>query len=409
MKRNPWTTVLLSAGLISLPSVLRAEEKPNSVLTAVSPTTISGYVDTSAQINNGGTANLPPYAFGGPSKANGFNLNVAQISLEKPISAEEAWSAGYKVDLIFGPDANSLATTSSGTVNATSDFGIRQAYVAMRAPVGNGLDFKLGVWDTVIGYESFSSGNDPNFTRSYGYTIEPTTHTGLQGSYTFCEYFSMNFGVADSYGPTINGRSSPPDNPWSLTWLGSMTFTAPKEWGFLAGSTLTAGAINGYNAGIAADATSWYVGTSLMTPLQGLRVGAALDVLNNQDLSGETWTVGGYASYQATEKLSFHARGEYLRDRGAQKYFVKTLYEIPGDTTSPSTTEILAPDAVLALTATVQYDLWKNVLSRLEFRWDHALTGPDVWGGTATPTFDNPQTGNQKNAIVFLANIVYKF
>ena len=30
-----------------------------------------------------------------------------------------------------------------------------------------------------------------------------------------------------------------------------------------------------------------------------------------------------------------------------------------------------------AVTATVQYDLWKNVLSRVEFRWDHALDGTD--------------------------------
>ena len=31
----------------------------------------------------------------------------------------------------------------------------------------------------------------------------------------------------------------------------------------------------------------------------------------------------------------------------------------------------------MSYTATVQYDLWKNVLSRLEIRWDHDLTGGD--------------------------------
>ena len=39
----------------------------------------------------------------------------------------------------------------------TSDFAIRQAYVALRAPVGNGLDFKVGVFDSIIGYESVDS------------------------------------------------------------------------------------------------------------------------------------------------------------------------------------------------------------------------------------------------------------
>src|SRR2546430_6217817 len=119
--------------------MMHAEEKPSSVLTALSSTTLSGYIDTSAQWNFGtGNANLPPYAFGGSSKADGFNLNVVRLVLEKPTEPTEAWSAGYKADLIFGPDANSLATQSSGTA---ADFGVKQAFVALHAPVGNGLDF----------------------------------------------------------------------------------------------------------------------------------------------------------------------------------------------------------------------------------------------------------------------------
>ena len=33
---------------------------------------------------------------------------------------------------------------------------IRQAYMTLRTPVGNGIDWKVGVWDTIIGYESTS-------------------------------------------------------------------------------------------------------------------------------------------------------------------------------------------------------------------------------------------------------------
>jgi hypothetical protein len=44
--------------------------------------------------------------------------------------------AGYKMDLFFGPDANTLFSQSSGI---TADFAIKQAFVAVRAPVGNGL------------------------------------------------------------------------------------------------------------------------------------------------------------------------------------------------------------------------------------------------------------------------------
>src|SRR6478752_5207565 len=147
MKLNPWTLALVSAGIVSLPAVTRADEKITAVQTAIASTTLSGYVDTSAQWNPGtGDANLPPYAFGGPSKADGFNLNVVKLALEKPIDAADVWGAGYKFEGLFGPDADTL-NTQSVLSTGKSDFGIKQAYVALHTPVGNGLDFKSGVWD----------------------------------------------------------------------------------------------------------------------------------------------------------------------------------------------------------------------------------------------------------------------
>ena len=79
--------------------------------------------------------------------------------IDKPLD-ESDWAAGYRADLWFGPDANALGTSSTG-INS-SDFAIRQAYVALRAPIGTGLDFKMGVFDSIIGYESIEAGNDPN-------------------------------------------------------------------------------------------------------------------------------------------------------------------------------------------------------------------------------------------------------
>jgi len=65
---------------------------------------------------------------------------------------------------------------------------------------------------------------------------------------------------------------------------------------------------------------------------------------------------------------------------------------------------------VFALTGTVQYDLWKNVFSRLEVRWDHAADGSDPYGGS--DPFD-PDTstggGGKKNSFIVAANLIYKF
>jgi len=210
MKFDKWTVALAAVGVVSLASAAKAEEKASSVMTALSSTTLSGYVDTSAQWNLGtGNDNLPPYKFGGATKADGFNLNVVQLRLEKPLDEAE-WAAGYRVDLWAGPDANVLGTQSffgNGFSADQADFALRQAYVSLRTPVGNGLDWKVGVFDSIIGYESVEGPNNPNYTRSYGHSIEPQTHTGVLASYRFTDLLSASAGVANTWSPRINDRS----------------------------------------------------------------------------------------------------------------------------------------------------------------------------------------------------------
>src|SRR5438552_18792014 len=123
MKFNKWTVGLAAVGVVSLASAARAEEKVSTVMTALSSTTLSGYVDTSAQWNFGtGNARLPDYKFGGPCKADGFNFNVVQLRIEKPLDEAE-WAAGYRVDLWAGPDANTPTTQSTGR-GTGSDFAV---------------------------------------------------------------------------------------------------------------------------------------------------------------------------------------------------------------------------------------------------------------------------------------------
>jgi hypothetical protein len=394
MKCNKWTLALLGAGLVSLPSLARAEEHPNSVLTALSGTTISGYVDTSMEWNPGtGNQNLPLYTpNGAPSgtKADGFNLDVVSLTISKPVG-EGDWAAGYKATLLFGPDAVGF-NNSFGT--QPSDFSLIDAYVVLRAPVGNGLDFKLGTFASPLGYEVYQTGSNPNYTRSYGYIIEPTQLTGLQVAYQFSPVVSASAGVVNTWSAGINNRAFEPEGPKPesyKTYLGSITLTAPDSLGFLAGSTLSGGIVNGYNALVpngGAVETSFYAGGVIKTPLKSLSVGLAFDyeclgpnranvVMNN---SGYQYAGAIYLLFQATEKLSINARADYLN----QSSYLATT-GLPGE--------------ALALTATVQYDLWKNVVSRAEFRWDHALNGSDPWG--SGPSLDN--------AFVVALNIIYKF
>ena len=322
MKFNKWTLALAGAGVISLGSVAQAEE--SQVLTALSSTTLSGYVDTSAIWAFGDNEGvIPGRSFDGSrDKVGGFNLHAVKLVLEKPLD-EGQWSAGYKADLVFGPDASYFSSlvdrqAISGGADV-DDFAVKQAYVALRAPIGNGLDIKLGVWDTLIGYEVFESGNNPNFSRSYGYFLEPTHHTGVLLSYHVNDLVSVSAGIANGWAGAVNDKNY---HAGELAYLGSVTFTLPEETGIFAGSAIYAGIVYGENASFietgamnAPETASYYLGATLASPIEDLAFGAAFDYRDDGTVvspapvrgffnSGYAWATALYASYQATEKVT---------------------------------------------------------------------------------------------------------
>jgi len=397
MKFNKWTLGLAAAGVVSLASAAQAEEKATSqVLTAVSSTTLSGYVDTSAIWKFGtGNAALPGRAFDGVGKLDGFNLNVVGLTLEKPLS-EDQWAAGYKANLIFGPDATAF-NTSANAFAGGADFSVKEAYVALRMPVGNGLDWKIGSFNTIIGYESFESYLNPNYSRSFGWQLEPTQHTGILASYQASDAVSFSAGIANTWNAGINARpvrgGSAADES-EKTYMASITITAPDSWGFLKGSAWYAGIIDGL-AGNSLDTTSVYIGGSLHTPVEGLSVGAAFDYRFkgvNAVTPGSNWAyaIAGYASLQATEKLKFNARLDYTAGSDGTWY--------NGGTTLASDDANVMGSATL----TADYALWANVISRLELRWDRNLGGDKPYGGVTTP-------GGNENAVTTALNVIYKF
>jgi len=410
MKFNKWTVGLAAVGAVSLASVAQAEEK-SSTLASVSSTILSGYVDTSMQWNLGtGNSHAPAYKYGGPAKADGFNLDAVKLTLEKPLDESE-WAAGYKADFLLGPDGVTLATSPGG-----SFFAIKQAYVALRAPVGNGLDFKVGVFDSVIGYESTESVNNPNYTRSWGHTFEPSTHTGVLATYRVNNMIAFSAGIADTLSPGINARTGSGvggvPNESSKTYMGSLALTAPDDWGFVAGSSLYVGFVEGFNVAAGRQQESFYAGATVATPVTGLRLGASFDyahvgnsliVFGAPGLGASTANARAfamYASFQATEKLSVHGRLEYA--------------DIPIYAANAAQgAGAGVPSSVLSATATLQYDLWKNVLSRVEIRWDHALDGTTAFGGTsplgAHVEGNHIASGTLNNSYIIAANIIYKF
>jgi hypothetical protein len=253
----------------------------------------------------------------------------------------------------------------------------------------------MGVFESPIGYESFDAYKNPNFSRSYGFSLEPKAHTGVMASYQVVDWMSVAAGVANTVDNTINGR------PWRAaaqasesekTYLGAITVTAPESLGFLKGGTLYAGVVNGLpSLGNATDITLYYVGGTVPTPLTGLSVGACYDYRGDTQIGATPSTYANaaalYLSYQATEKLKVNNRFEYATGS------VGTWGAPAGATENE--------EAFIGETVTLDYSLWANVVTRAEFRWDHDLTARRG----AAAAFGN----DDKNALSLALNVIYKF
>ncbi len=393
MKVNKWTTGLAAAGVVSLASAAQAGDANETVMTAVSSTTLSGYVSASALWNPGtGNANVPGQSFrGGQGLAqDSFAVDVFSLSVSKP-QDESEWAAGYNAQLWLGETSGSgTAPGIGGNALGVNGVQLKNANIDLRVPVGNGIDVKVGIFDSIIGYESSDYNANPNYTRNYGWGIEPTTHEGVLLSYAVNDLLSVSAGIANSYNPTLGGVNNPAES--QKAYMASVALTAPDSAGFLAGGSLYAGVVDGINGiGATGDTTSIYVGATLPTPIEGLAVGIGWDYRlengpNSSAVAGTTsgaWAsaLAGYLSYDVTEKIAAHYRIDWAK--GTDNTFGADA----------NGTE----DKLLSNTITLDYKAWENVISRLEVRWDHSLDAQYRYG-----TAD-------RNDIAIIGNFIYQF
>lgn len=413
---NKWTQVLLGVGLISIPAVASADEKMNVVQTALSSTTLSGYIDTTMDWSFGtGNANLPGRVYDGPDTQDGFNLNVVSLTLNKPLDETE-WAAGYNVQLLFGPGASKRGTgsfipSSVPTANTPSggDVAFNEAVILLRVPVGNGLDFKVGQFGTYNGYEAYDTYKDPNWSRSYGFYIESSAHTGVSTSYKFNESISVQAGIGNMAGFNNQVNSKYNGAESKKAYLAMVTLTAPESFGFLKGATLSAGYTGGVNGGGANTPNSngwmqdnYYVGASIPTPLTGLSVGLAFDYttgINFADSYAEA--LAAYLSYQATEKLKVTTRADWANGSNGTAGVSNGVFGYQAATAGHN--------ELFSLTTTADYSLWANTITRLELRWDTSLTGDKPFGGTTAATPGVPLSGGMKNYVSINFNVIYMF
>ncbi|NBO27412.1 MAG: hypothetical protein EBU96_11625, partial [Actinobacteria bacterium] len=169
--------------------------------------------------------------FGSDTAAKGdFNLYAVKLALEKALTSENKAQAGFRTDVMIGEDANYFinrsVTNSINNANQNSNaLFLEQAYVSIRAPVGNGWDFKVGKFVSILGYEVMERPANMNTTFGLLFQQMPLYYTGVLSSYKFDDYLDGKLGVVN--GSNTDNNTTTSGNSDGCAVLAALNVTAP--------------------------------------------------------------------------------------------------------------------------------------------------------------------------------------
>jgi hypothetical protein len=157
---------------------------------------------------------------------NSVKVDGAELVLQRAASAPG--EAGFRVDAVAGssiPRISAAAGLFRDETGEAGDFDFQQAFVSYIAPVGSGLRFDAGKFNTHCGYEVVEGydGYNDNATRSFlfGYA-EPATHTGLKATYAVS-------GTVSAMVQVVNGWDNVKDSNSSKSVGAQLALTLPSN------------------------------------------------------------------------------------------------------------------------------------------------------------------------------------
>ena len=372
----------------------------NFVETAQKGIKLSGYVDAGYSYNftgaSSGTSDVTG-RFGSDTAAKGdFNLYAVKIALEKALTSENKAQAGFRTDVMIGEDANYLInrdviyTDSNGEQDSNALF-LEQAYVSIRAPVGNGWDFKVGKFVSILGYEVIERPANMNVTYGLLWEQMPLYYTGVLSSYKFDDYLDAKLGVVNGSQTDNNTTTSGAGDGCAV--LAALNVTAPggnANWSnnfqyssnndnqtyqsTTASSTSTAVENGSSGTGYSFIYNSWgnwapkFANDKLLFAFNAL-LGTASTNDGDPSQPGTTWFgAGAYAKYQFNDWFSLCSRGEYLGGNNPAKLYAD--YENKNL-------------SLWEYTLTAGFNVIDNLLIRAEYRldWGNAAVYNDLGEG----------------------------
>jgi len=368
------------------------EDQGIYVETAKPGIVLSGYVDAgySYDFNGAGAVGTRAATDGNTSgRGSNFNLNAFKLALEKPLSTKNEFSAGFRADLIYGDDASALAgTNATGALNpattSSNNLLLEQAFVQLNAPVGNGINFKVGKFVTPLGYEVIERPANQNITYGnlFVNTI-PLYHTGVLASYKVNDIIDVKGGVVNGAnsdqqtGTAFGGAGGGTPNGVGL--LGTVNVTAPGG-----NANIQQGVFIALNSN--ATSNTGLLATPSEAPLWVYDIwgqwkpkfNSNLTLGFNGDFGEGTQYLAGlsnnttfegaavYAKYQFTKIFSLATRTDWLHTDNGGK-FTPDGYAGAND--------------IYSFTATGSFDVFENTLLRAEYRADYGSEGISAGGG----------------------------
>lgn len=175
---------------------------------------INGYVDQGARWGN--AKDFQPM---GMNDHDGYQMNQAYLSFGRKVERADQFSIGYQMDVMYGTDyyymssvgletrPNNLPHWNGSSTDpmyraGRNEYGLAlpQAFVEVYMPFMNGLDLKVGHFDSIMGYESLQGNRNFFYSQSYSKIYGmPTSMTGAIGTFTLCNGWNFIVGGVNEW------------------------------------------------------------------------------------------------------------------------------------------------------------------------------------------------------------------
>lgn len=336
----------------------------NPVMTLFKGTKLSGFVDVGYQfsfnqLNTNGTpirsatGNNPVRIF--DTQDNSFYLHEAHITLER--LANKDMIVGYHIELAAGHDPQ---------IYDGAALDLQEGWLQIVAPVGSGLDIRVGKMAMLCGYEVLENMNNMNYSRGMVFgIIQPFTSTGIRVSYGFgganndmvvaTMGFSNGFNFGDRFADQDHGKmlemqiAARPIKDLLI----SATFLVDNDTSVISGSTND----GHYMFDLVAAYTMDKLTFALNYTQHAAQGSQAFGGVNRAFLSG----IAIYTKYAWTDSMASALRVEYFSD---QHGVLLTPAAIPSDSGDGA--------RVFEFTLTQEIKVANQLIIRIEFRHDNA-------------------------------------